>query len=338
MAELDVDDQKSTVEECCPPAHSHANPDLDTEDVESAVDYGNITGTTVVSGANDVSLEGESANSEVAYNKSEVATIHSDESEDVAMDDAGYSADEDAEDESEDGYEPPDANLSTGDENKDLIEQGSTMPPQSDDIMEVVPAASGAADALPSSSDHAEANLTRETDNPSAPKSGFVPYETPLQYFHAYRFHPLFNQDVTGGLRSLTYSNKIDVKKELCPDELAGRQCPRGSHCDYQHFETMQAPGKLIPLEQLINTAPRLEVGTDSPNWTDDQILLQLGAAEHYDEKQKQEYIAGLRQLLTDYRNHKVKDFNTISQGIVEFRAKFLGDKTKILPLGSVTL
>uniref|UniRef100_A0A1Y1MTT8 C3H1-type domain-containing protein n=1 Tax=Photinus pyralis TaxID=7054 RepID=A0A1Y1MTT8_PHOPY len=110
----------------------------------------------------------------------------------------------------------------------------------------------------------------------------------------------------------MTYSNKIDVKKELCPDELAGQQCPRGSQCEFQHFETMQAP--------------------------DDQILLQLGAADHYDEEQKQKYIAGLRQLLTDFRARKVKDFNTISQGIVEFRARFIGDRTKILPLGSISL
>lgn len=81
-----------------------------------------------------------------------------------------------------------------------------------------------------------------------------------------------------------------------------------------------------------------LELGTDSPNWTDDQILLQLGAADHYDEEQKQKYIAGLKQLLTDFRARKVKDFNTISQGIVEFRARFIGDGTKILPLGSISL
>lgn len=329
MAEFGVDYHKSTANEDFPPVHSQVNPDLGARDIGSSVDYGSVTGTAIVPEANAVSHEGESSNSEAASHKSQVATIHSDGPEDVAMDDAGYSADEDAEGDSEDGYEPPDATLSAADENYDPTEQGTDVPVQSDDIMEAISDAS---------SDKAKEDLTHETDNPGAPKSGFVPYETPLHYFHAYRFHPSFNQDVTGGLRSLTYSNKIDVKKELCPDELAGRQCPRGIHCDYQHFETMQAPGKWIPLQQLINTAPRLEVGTDSPNWTDDQILLQLGAAEHYDEGQKQKYIAGLKQLLTDYRTHKVKDFNTISQGIVEFRAKFLGDKTKILPLGSVTL
>ncbi|KAF4595229.1 Protein red1 [Ophiocordyceps camponoti-floridani] len=145
-----------------------------------------------------------------------------------------------------------------------------------------------------------------------ASDGGFVPYETPLQCFRAFRFHPEFGKHVGGGLRSLTYSNKIDVRKQVCPDELAGQPCPRGNECEYQHFESMRAP--------------------------DDQILLQLGAAGHYQEAQRQEYIAGLRELLTDLRNRKVKDFNTISQGIIDYRARFLGDATKILPLGGVSL
>lgn len=66
--------------------------------------------------------------------------------------------------------------------------------------------------------------------------------------------------------------------------------------------------------------------------------MLQLGAAGNYDDEKKQEYISGLRQLLTEYRNRKVKDFNTISQGIIEYRAQFQGDRSKILPLGSVSI
>ncbi|KAM0542753.1 hypothetical protein ACHAPJ_012636 [Fusarium lateritium] len=70
----------------------------------------------------------------------------------------------------------------------------------------------------------------------------------------------------------------------------------------------------------------------------DDQILLQLGAYGNYEEEQQQQYVEGLRALLTDFRNRKVKDFQAISKGIIEYRAKFHGDKTKILPLGGVTL
>jgi hypothetical protein len=146
----------------------------------------------------------------------------------------------------------------------------------------------------------------------TASRSGFVPYETPLQYFRAYRFHPQFNKSVAGGLRSLTYSNKIDVKKEFCPDQLAGNDCARGSQCQFQHFESIQAP--------------------------DDQILVQLGGYSDYEGERKQDYVNGLRQLLTDFRTRKVKDFQTISQGIIDYRSQFRSDKTKILPLGDVSL
>lgn len=70
----------------------------------------------------------------------------------------------------------------------------------------------------------------------------------------------------------------------------------------------------------------------------DDQILLQLGAYGNYEGEQKQEYINGLRQLLTDFRNRKIKDFKTISQGIIDYRAQFRKDPSKILPLGNVSI
>lgn len=143
----------------------------------------------------------------------------------------------------------------------------------------------------------------------NASNGDFVPYDSPLQYFHAYRFHPQYQDSVSGGLRSLTYSNKIDVRVQLCPDQLAGTLCPRGNECDYQHFESFEIP--------------------------DDQILVQLGA---YEGDRKSEYIDGLKKLLTDFRVRKVKDFKTISQGILDYRAQFRNDNSKILPLGTVSL
>ncbi|KAH7176582.1 hypothetical protein EDB81DRAFT_43503 [Dactylonectria macrodidyma] len=76
-----------------------------------------------------------------------------------------------------------------------------------------------------------------------APQSTFTPYETPLQFFRAYRFHPQFKDSVAGGLRSLTYSNQIDVQREVCPDQLVEGVCPRGEQCEFQHFDNMKAPG-----------------------------------------------------------------------------------------------
>lgn len=81
------------------------------------------------------------------------------------------------------------------------------------------------------------------TSADEGPGSSFQPYESPLQYFHAYRFHPEYNKTVKGGLRSLTYSNKLDVRQQLCPDELLGQACPRGTDCDFQHLNTVAAPG-----------------------------------------------------------------------------------------------
>ncbi|KAG6016354.1 hypothetical protein E4U54_001660 [Claviceps lovelessii] len=239
--------------------------------------------------------------------------------EDVAMEDTGYSADEDVEEDFEDDYEPPDVTQRSlaADDEPVLPDRPSLLSKDDGGLLAVEKAmaatgSSAAANDRKSSPHLSQASVAAESTLPSTSSTSFVPYETPLQYFHAYRFHPSFNQSVAGGLRSLTYSNKIDVKKELCPDELAGQACPRGRDCDYQHFDTIQAP--------------------------DDQILLQLGAAEHYDDPQRDKYISGLKQLLTDFRNRKVRDFQIISQGIVDYRAQFLGDKTKILPLGHITL
>lgn len=80
------------------------------------------------------------------------------------------------------------------------------------------------------------------------------------------------------------------------------------------------------------------EVSANIPWVTDDQILLQLGGDSNCGGEQRQQYISGLRQLLTDYRVRKVKDFETISQGIIDYRSRFHGDMTKILPLGDVTI
>lgn len=74
----------------------------------------------------------------------------------------------------------------------------------------------------------------------------FAPYESPLRYYHAYRFHNNYNDGVQGGLKSLTYSNRIDPNKEMCPDEWEGNDCPRGDACQFQHFQSIIAPGKSV--------------------------------------------------------------------------------------------
>lgn len=254
----------------------------------------------------------------------------SDLDSDVAMDEAEDSSSEDGE--SMDEYEPTEAGvelpnhealadsapnghmsindvavLETGD--ADLQGVSATSP-----AVQAISGVQGASET-PSESGREIEQSPKPSDahlDPGSSKSTFVPYETPLHCFHAYRFHPEFKDNVAGGLRSLTYSNKIDMQREVCPDELTSGVCPRGDQCEFQHFENMKAP--------------------------DDQILLQLGGYGNFEGEQQQQYISGLRELLTDFRNRKVKDFQTIGDGIVEYRAKFQGDKTKILPLGHVAL
>ncbi|KAL9606295.1 MAG: hypothetical protein Q9179_000515 [Wetmoreana sp. 5 TL-2023] len=72
----------------------------------------------------------------------------------------------------------------------------------------------------------------------------FTPYESPLQNFHAYRYHPDFVSKVGNGYRSLTYSNAIDAQQPICPYEIDGR-CNDAS-CVYQHFRGMSLTGALV--------------------------------------------------------------------------------------------
>jgi hypothetical protein len=173
----------------------------------------------------------------------------------------------------------------------------------------------------------------------SKPSSTLMPYESPLRYFHAYRFHPEYQHAVAGGLKSLTYSNRIDPDKELCPYELSGEQCP--VNCEYQHFGSICPPGEFPrTLNGLLTSDLQHPPGklTPGPLPPDDQILLELGNPDDYSGEQKSRFIQGLRELLQKFKADKVKDFNTIARGIIEFRAQLLGDPSKVLRLDGVTI
>jgi hypothetical protein len=70
----------------------------------------------------------------------------------------------------------------------------------------------------------------------------FTPYESPLMRLKKYRFHPNYLQDVSEGYRSKTYSNSIDVHKQLCQYEAGGGVC-NDSACTDHHFRDMAIPG-----------------------------------------------------------------------------------------------
>lgn len=72
--------------------------------------------------------------------------------------------------------------------------------------------------------------------------ASFTPYESPLKNFRSYRFHPEYANNVPGGLKSLTYTNKINPNQELCLDELIKGKC-EDPKCGFQHFASMKPKG-----------------------------------------------------------------------------------------------
>ena len=82
----------------------------------------------------------------------------------------------------------------------------------------------------------------------------------------------------------------------------------------------------------LSSDSPRADIG--SLTSADDKILVQLGAAPAGLSQEEQDaYSKGLREIIRDIRARNIKDFNIVAAEITAYRARFLGDTTKILPL-----
>lgn len=163
------------------------------------------------------------------------------------------------------------------------------------------------------SSSHEHPLLTDTQDEPEQRPQleDLLSYHSPLGYFRAYRFHPKYFDEVAGGLKSLTYSSKIDPMRPICPRVLAGEQCPDGNSCEFQHFESMVLP--------------------------DAEIITQLGSADMFTGETRNRFIEGLKKVLNDLKANKVKDFDRITRAIVKHRQEFLEDKSKVLPLDAGT-
>lgn len=159
------------------------------------------------------------------------------------------------------------------------------------------------------SSTHEHLLLTSTQDHSEqAPQlEDLLSYHSPLEYFRAYRFHPKYFDAVAGGLKSMTYSAKIDPMRPICPNVSDGEQCPNGNACEFQHFETMVLP--------------------------DAEIITQLGSADMFTGETRNKFIEGLKRVLNELKANKVKDFDRITKAIVKHRQEFLEDKSKVLPL-----
>ncbi|KAI1423411.1 hypothetical protein F5Y12DRAFT_757664 [Xylaria sp. FL1777] len=150
---------------------------------------------------------------------------------------------------------------------------------------------------------------SQDVQNNQAPLEDLLSYKSPLSYFRAYRFHPKYFEEVSGGLKSMTFSAKIDPMREVCPQVLIGEPCPKGSNCEYQHFDSMVLP--------------------------DAEIITQLGSADMFVGETRTRFIEGLKRVLNELKANRVKDFDRITKAIVKHRQDFLGDKTKVLALDS---
>ncbi|KZL86504.1 hypothetical protein CI238_02650, partial [Colletotrichum incanum] len=262
-------------------------------------------------------------NQEVVGDDEESRPATSDDASDVAMGESDDSSSEQDQEPSSDVYELPenttsamatkspsispvaaDSTVSLVNSDTDLQQPSSRASPIPEQI------SLGVNESTPEQRVGAAPPVAQSNVEPSTGDC-FTPYESPLQYFRAYRYHPKFAETVPGGLRSLTYSNRIDPNLPICPDQLARRDCPRGADCIYQHFESMKLP--------------------------DDQILLQLGGTT-LEGPEKAKFNEGLRKLLQEMRSQNIKDFPSIAQGIVDYRNRFTGDPSKILPLGNVSI
>ncbi|KAL4759762.1 uncharacterized protein BDW70DRAFT_75527 [Aspergillus foveolatus] len=156
-------------------------------------------------------------------------------------------------------------------------------------------------------SQHSQIGPLDNSRRPEDSHRKLTPYFSPLKLFRAYRYHPNYNDEVSGGYRSLTYSHNIDPLKHLCPFETSGGVCNDRS-CEFQHFRNMAL--------------------------SDDKILIQMGSLrEGKTAEESDKYVAGLKEAINDMRRDKVKDFNTVAAEIVAYRRRFLQDPTRVLAL-----
>lgn len=70
----------------------------------------------------------------------------------------------------------------------------------------------------------------------------------------------------------------------------------------------------------------------------DDGIMAALGCPDEFTGDSREKFVAGLREVLLDLRLRKVNDFDAIASEIIAYRAKFLGDQSKILSLEDITI
>jgi len=90
----------------------------------------------------------------------------------------------------------------------------------------------------------------------------------------------------------------------------------------------------VLPFRRITCSSPRADIGFLT--FADDKVLVQMGATPAgFSLQEGEAYVKGLRQIIQEIRGRRVKDFNQVAAEISAYRARFLGDGSKILPLGT---
>ncbi|EPE08127.1 hypothetical protein F503_00910 [Ophiostoma piceae UAMH 11346] len=257
------------------------------------------------------SAEAEDVQLEVPAESGEDGEIveDDDDNEDEEEEEEEDDEDED-EDEDEEDDEDEDEDMMVEDDGEALIiDDGETSdaaraPAVADAEAEAVRVVEAAVSPVPAVLKASAAAAPASAPVPAPSDSTFTPYDSPLQYFRSYRFHPQYKAQVAGGLKSLTYSGKIRDDIQLCLAESEGQDCSNPA-CPFQHFASIMPQ--------------------------DDQILVELGRSDEYTGEQQARFVDGLKTVLRKVREDQVRDFDTIADAIIEFRRTFLADETRIL-------
>ena len=79
--------------------------------------------------------------------------------------------------------------------------------------------------------------------------------------------------------------------------------------------------------------SPLLSKLTHHLTLADHIILGAMGKGEGATPEEKDEYIKGLKTLIVDLRERRIKDLDAIAEAIAQYRIQFLDDPSRVLPL-----
>ncbi|KIW04630.1 uncharacterized protein PV09_04376 [Verruconis gallopava] len=131
--------------------------------------------------------------------------------------------------------------------------------------------------------------------------SKYTPYQSPLKFLKSYRYHPNFSADVPGGMRSLTYSHKLDARQPLCQAELEGGTCNHPLDCSGQHFNDYA--------------------------FSDSDIIKLIGSIDpSRPQEEKVRWSNGVKKLIAEIQKEGIKDLESIAQKVVAHRRVFFGN------------